>query len=230
MLVSSSPGVLDGDEYNLKIEIAENCSLTLQTQSYQRLYTMKKGASQHLEVCMQKNVSFCYLPHPTVPHEASDFVAKNKIFLSSGCTLFWSEILTCGRKLSGEVFKFSRYHNLTEIFLNNRLVIKENLLLKPSSTDITAIGQLEGYTHQASFIYINEIAPVNNLITALHELLKTVADICFGISALPVNGLIVRLLAYKGEQLYNLQKQIAEFITNFNTDKPATIKPVAHAS
>lgn len=213
MLMSSSPGILDEDEYNIEIEVAENCSLALQTQSYQRLFSMKKSASQNMQIRLEKGSSFSYLPHPAVPHKASNFVADNKIYLSSGCTLMWAEILTCGRKLRDETFAFTKYHNITQIFLNNRLVVKENLLLRPCLVDVSAIGQLEKYTHQASFIYINETAPVNAFVAGLHQLLSTEKEICFGVSSLAVNGIIVRILGYKAEQLYNLHKTIADFIS-----------------
>src|SRR4051812_49392668 len=116
MLMSSSPGILDGDEYYLKVELPDGCSLKLHTQSYQRIFNMKKGASQNMQVYVGKNSSFYYLPHPSVPHKMSDFVATNKIYLSARCTLTWGEVLTCGRKLSGEEFKFNRYQSITEIF------------------------------------------------------------------------------------------------------------------
>jgi urease accessory protein len=50
MLMSSSPGILDGDEYHLKIDVDEHCHLQLHTQSYQRLFHMKKGAQQQMQV------------------------------------------------------------------------------------------------------------------------------------------------------------------------------------
>ena len=104
---------------------------------------------------MQNNYFICYLPHLSVPHEGSDFTARNKIYLVDNCSLVWGEVLTCGRKLNGEVFLFSKYHNVTEIFLNNKLIIKENLLIQPGQINVNAIGQLEGYTHQASLIYLD---------------------------------------------------------------------------
>ena len=114
-------------------------------------------ASQTLEVHLQASgSSFCFLPHPVVPHETSDFSANNKIFLTDNCSLIWGEVLTCGRKLSGEIFKFSKYHSVTEIFINDKLVIKENLLIKPSVIDVNAIGQMEGYTHQATLICLDD--------------------------------------------------------------------------
>ena len=97
MLMSSSPGILDGDEYDMKIDLDRNCSLHLSTQSFQRLFTMKQGASQRLEVNMTEDSSFCFLPHPSVPHNQSIFTATNNIYLSDRCSLIWGEVLTCGR-------------------------------------------------------------------------------------------------------------------------------------
>ena len=225
MLMTSSPGILDGDEYEIKIEIAEEASLQLKTQSYQRLFSMKKGASQRMAVFMNPFSSFCFLPHPTVPHKSSDFIALNRIYLSQGCKLIWGEVLTCGRKLSGEEFEFFRYQNLTEIFLNETLVVKENLLIKPSIINVKAIGQFENYSHQASLIYLTEKADIHKLISEINKMLAAQKSICFGVSALLVNGLIVRILGYKGEQLYNCLQMIAglfsdkepENILSYNT-------------
>ena len=203
MLMSSSPGILDGDEYKIKIDIAQNCSLHLQTQSYQRLFNMKVGATQNIEVHLQQGASFCFIPHPSVPHENSIFTTRNKIYLNNNCDLIWGEVLTCGRKLSGEVFLFSKYHSITEIFRNNELIIKENLLMQPSLVDVNAIGQLEGYTHQATLIYLNEKAQIKTLIKEITEFLTTKNEIEFGITAAPKNGIIIRLLGYKAEQLFD---------------------------
>jgi urease accessory protein len=213
MLMSSSPGVLDEDEYELKIDIEENCSLQLHTQSYQRLFTMTKGARQLMEVNLQKGASFIYLPHPAVPHENSIFTATNKIYLSSHCNLVLGEILTCGRKLTGEVFQFSKYHNCTEVFINNKLVIKENLLVQPSLIHPDLTGQMEGFTHQASLIFLNEALPVNEVSNIVYDFLSLQDEIAFGVSAAPVNGLLVRILGYKAEQLYDCIKAIAALIS-----------------
>jgi urease accessory protein len=45
MLMNASPGVLDGDLYNLQLHLAAGSSVRLHTQSYQRLFPMKKGAA-----------------------------------------------------------------------------------------------------------------------------------------------------------------------------------------
>ncbi|MES2776366.1 MAG: urease accessory protein UreD [Bacteroidota bacterium] len=209
MLTSSSPGILDGDEYKIKIELEPGSSLQLQTQSYQRLYHMKQGASQQMEVHMAEGSHFCFLPHPSVPHEASSFVTRNKFYLSDHSRLIFGEVLTCGRKLNGEVFLFSKYHSITEVFVKEKLVIKENLLMKPSAIDVNAIGQLEGYTHQASLLYLDEKVKIKLLAPLISELLAQQNDIDFGITAAPKNGLIIRILGQKAGQLHDCLKEIA---------------------
>ncbi|WP_448697401.1 urease accessory protein UreD [Mucilaginibacter sp. AW1-3] len=217
MLMSSSPGILDGDEYRIKIDLDEDCALDLQTQSYQRIFNMQGSALQQVEVQMSKGSSFQYLSHPSVPHENSDFTAKNKIYVSDNCRLIWGEVLTCGRKLNGEVFLFTRYHNLTEIFLNGKLIIKENLLMIPKQIDVNAMGQLEGYTHQASLIYLDGKADVKQLKESIHVFLIEQTHITYGITEAPKNGLIIRILGQKAEQLHSCLKTIAVIINTQNT-------------
>lgn len=227
MLMSSSPGILDGDAYQLQVDVAEGCSLDLQTQSYQRLFTMKQGASQHMRVVMESGASFCFLPHPTVPHEQSIFSARNQIYLSDGCSLIWGEVLTCGRKLTGEVFQFSTYHAVTEIFINQKLVVKENLFIKPSTMNMQSIGQMEGFTHQASLIYLHDQARIHDLSETIQTYLAQQPDLLFGITAAPVNGLIVRLLGQRGEQLHTCLKSIAQLLLQTAEHQP---KSVANAA
>lgn len=215
MIRSSSPGILDGDDYDIRIDMAEGCSLEIETQSYQRLFQMKHGAVQSMAVVMRKNSFFTYLPHPSVPHRGSVFRTKNDVHLSEGCSLIWGEIISGGRKLNGELFAFSLYHTLTKIFKDKKLVVKENLLMKPAETNISGIGFLEGFSHQSTLIYLNEMADSSELTTVLVNELKQHTGISFGVSALPVTGILVRMLGNKGEQLFSLQNKLAACIQDF---------------
>jgi urease accessory protein len=212
MLMSASPGVLDGDGYHFKIRVAAECSLQLHTQSYQRLFQMQNGALQQMEVVLEEGASFHFLPHPTVPHRRASFTAINTVQLCRQCRLVWGEVLTCGRKGSGEAFTFSKYHSRTTIYMQGRLVVKENLLLQPSVTDVAGIGQWEGYTHQASLLYLQEEISVPEVIASLHEWLQQQEGICFGITALPVSGVVVRILGNKGETLHCCLQQLAALL------------------
>lgn len=212
MLMCSSPGVLDGDNYQFRLVVGRNAALRLETQSYQRIFEMKQGASQHFSVTLKAGASFTYLPHPVVPHKASAFTAKNKIYLDEDCSLVWGEVVSCGRKLNDEIFQFNSYHSLTEIFLKGKLVVKENLYLNPLEMKLANLGHMEGYTHQATLLCIHpdlDVAVLSEVL--LHESTRY-QSVSFGVSALPVNGVVVRMLGYKAEVLFAAVKQLAETV------------------
>ena len=204
MLMCSSPGVLDGDRQTIRVEVGENGRLELYTQSYQRLFQMKAGASQTMEVRLGVGASFCWLPHPCVPHTESVFSGRNKVYLSEGCELIWGEVVTCGRKLRGEVFALSSYHVRTEVFVCERLALVENVVLRPSVLPVGAMGQMAGFTHQASLLYMGERG------ARVEEWLAGIEGIVYGVSEGPMNSLVVRMLGNKAEQLYDCLKAIAE--------------------
>ena len=82
---------------------------------------MKNDAVQKLTISMEDNTSFAYVPHPVVPHENSDFKSKAEIRIGTNSQVIISEIITCGRKHYGELFKLRRFQNLTEIYHKNKL-------------------------------------------------------------------------------------------------------------
>lgn len=218
MVMCSSPGVLDGDEYHLSVLLAPNSHMQLHTQSYQRLFQMRHGARQHMEVRLQHGASLVYLPHPSVPHEQSVFTAVNRIFVQEGCRLIWGEVLTCGRKLNGEEFLFSKYHNITELYIRNKLAIKENLLVQPGILPVHGMGQWEGYTHQASFIYMDEAVHVKGLEEMLHAFLSQQQQMIHGISEAPSGALVVRLMGHGAEKLHHCLQGMAHLIQNGTHD------------
>jgi urease accessory protein len=209
MLMSSSPGVLDNDSYEIKIDVEGDAKLQLTTQGYQRIFTMQNEARQTMHVNIDSNASFCYLPHPTVPHKNSSYRSTNNIHLKDNHDIIWSEIITCGRKLCNEAFAFTRYHNTTNFYLNGKLVVKEHLLIEPHTTSVAAIGQLEGYTHQSTLIFLNDTVECELIMQECLQLLNTIEGIEFGISSLPVSGFTIRILGFKGEQLFEVQKHLA---------------------
>jgi urease accessory protein len=105
------------------------------------------------------------------------------------------------------------------VFLNKKLVLKENLLIKPASHTINAMGYMEGYTHQASFIYLDESASVNELNELVTRYLAEEDTIAFGITAAPINGLLVRILGQRAEQLHECHKKIAKILLQHTSQK-----------
>lgn len=216
MTMSSSPGILDHDVHDIRILAEPHIRTVLQNQSYHRIFQMNHGARLNMEMRLEENSTFSYIQHPIVPHQNSIFKAANKIFLSKGSELLFGEIITCGRKLSGEVFKFNHFQSLTEIFIEGKLALKDNILIKPSAIDLSGIGQLEGFTHQATLYHVNlRSRDCNHSVELVNEILKEETDIEYGVSR-PLNHvMVVRVLANGGEQILNAFRRMEyEIIVN----------------
>ena len=103
--------------------------------------------------------------------------------------------------------------------------MKENVLIEPSKKNVHAIGQLEGYTHQSTLLFINDYVNLKKILKVCEEFLSGMEGITFGISTLPVNGMIIRVLGQKGEELFNCNNKLASLIqqllqynVNINTE------------
>lgn len=212
MLMSASPGLLNRDVFHTNIQLAAATQLQLHTQSYQRLFTMQESARIQLDVSLETGSAFCYLPHPTVPHKRSNVKTENHIYLKEDCSLIFGEILSCGRKLNGEVFELSSFHSTTHIYQNNKLVLKENVLLNPAMVPVTTMGQLGDFTHQATLIYLHPDADIAGLINLIREKLASHTSLKVGVSATPINGLLLRILAQQSEILFDTLKEVAGWL------------------
>ncbi|MBU3713734.1 MAG: urease accessory protein UreD [Ferruginibacter sp.] len=213
MMMSSSPGTLDKDNLNIDILIDENCSVILSTQSYQRIFNMKDSATQHTNIKMRQNGFLSHIPHPTVPHKNANYTTINNIYLENSSTLIWGELLTCGRKLNNEIFLFNKMHSITNVYCENNLIIRENLLMEPSTMNLSAIGQLEGYTHQASLICFNNKMDNEETKNSVYELLNAHTEIKFGISNATAHSIKVRILGRHAEELFDILNKINKLLT-----------------
>ncbi|PXV66314.1 urease accessory protein [Dysgonomonas alginatilytica] len=225
MIMSSSPGILDNDNYDIEITTEKNARLQLQTQSYQRLFKMKDGASQKMIIKLHEKSEISYIQHPIVPHEQSIFKAHNSVYMDSETIFTYGEIVTCGRKLSGEVFLFKQFQNLTEIYYNNKMIIKDNILIEPALMNIDSIGQLEGYTHQATLLHVNtRNGDINSQAEHIHDLLSLEEGIIYGVSQPAPNSIIVRILGSGGEQLFDSFREIEKYLWRLNTPDLQTVE------
>lgn len=211
MVMSSSPGILDGDVYDWQIRVAEGACLHLQTQSYQRIFQMDASATQRSKIYLANDAQLVYLPHPVVPHSNSNFSATTNIYLLDNSVLLWGEIITCGRMLHNEVFQLTKYHSRLNIFFHEQLQIQENVCIQPNWAMPMSLGLLEGFTHQASIIYWNPQCNRSSLTQVLHSFLSNQQH-CFGITQTNGFGLLIRLMGYKAEPLYALQQQLQNII------------------
>jgi len=212
MVMSSSPGLLDQDEYAIEVDVQSGAELVLQSQAYQRIFKMKGSASINQQVSLAENATLYYVPHPVVPHKGSTLISQTSIYLRENAALMFADILTCGRKLSGESFEYSSFRNRVELFYRSKLIYKDNIVIEPKQANISAIGQLEGFSHQAGFLIADTSERLHMILEPLYDLLKSESLVSFGITRAHNNLIAGRILGNGGERLYQLLKRMEALV------------------
>lgn len=148
MMMTASAGILDGDFYDIEIDVCENAALIFTGQSYTKLFkAIKNGASQKVKLTVNNGGKLLYLPMPIIPFGGSIFKNRTDVYLSSDCKFAMLDVISCGRKAMNEEFKFKLYRSRTAVYIDSRLKFLDNQYLAPSETQLFGLGFFEGYSH-----------------------------------------------------------------------------------
>ncbi len=207
-ILNVSAGILEGDQYEIEINVAKASNVYIYSQSYTKIFKMRGGnASQKLRVNMEEGSHFSYMPMPTIPFVDSNFIGTIDIKLKKHCSLILREIISCGRYKNDEIFEFLSFSSKTKVYLEDKLIFMDNTLLRPKEQQLRGIGFYEKYYHQANMIIFRDNLR-ENLKEDLIKLLNTYENIEFGISESFNSGMIIRILGRSSEQLRKITDKI----------------------
>ncbi|MDR3239162.1 MAG: urease accessory protein UreD [Clostridiales bacterium] len=149
MVMCASPGMLDGDCYDMRFEIGDNTALIISGQAYQKILNTGGGAAeQNVRIQVGENAALCYLPRPVIPFAGSKFHSRMYVALNRSSILFFGDILTCGRGGMGERFAFSEFTSRIAVSVEGRPAFLDNNRLFPDGAALDGIGFFEGYSCQ----------------------------------------------------------------------------------
>lgn len=207
-IINVSAGILEGDKYDIEINLAKASNIYIYSQSYTKIFKMRGGeATQDLRVNMEEGSFFSYMPMPTIPFADSNFIGTIDIRLKKHCTLVLREIISCGRYKNDEIFKFLSFSSKTKVYLEDKLIFMDNTILRPRKQKLMGLGFYEKYYHQANMILFDENLR-ENLKEDLLKLLSSYDNIEFGISESFVSGMIIRILGRSSEELRKITDHI----------------------
>lgn len=222
MQMSSSPGLLSGDRLDIQISLRKSTALTLTTQAFTRVQAMNDGefAEQITQIQLAEDSRLFYLPHPLVLHKDSALKQKTTIEMAENSELIYGEIVAIGRVLNDERFAFRCFSSHLKIYAlqkngEKRPLVSDCIQWLPSKMTLTALSQMEDYSHQGSFLYLSlekDALALKEMLKQLQSEFSNNGNLLIGFSLLNEGGIIVRALGYKAEQLQMLFEQIGHFI------------------
>lgn len=201
MLMTASAGIMEGDFYNINMEIGTGTAAALQGQSYTKIHDMNLGcAGQQNFFHVGENAFFDYDPKPAIPFSGSHFTSNTVCRMEKNSQYIFSEILSCGREKSGEQFGFRYYKACSRVYYCNKLIFNDNQVLIPNIQKLMGIGFFEKYTHQATLAYFSENMN-SSLEDRLYSILEQFSGIEAGISSAYKYGIVIRILGLGSDYL-----------------------------
>ncbi|MEN9598442.1 MAG: hypothetical protein RL596_753 [Bacteroidota bacterium] len=229
MMMCYSPGVMDGDDLSVEVSCKAGAEMKLFTQSFNKLHPMKSGAKQTFIAHIEKGALFQFLPCPTIPFKDSIFKAENTIHVAESGHLIWGDIISGGRIHSGESFLFTKFHNITKVFLAEKILLVDNQLLVPKNQPLDNIVFFEKFTHQATLIIVSSYAVA--LKAELDEILVAkVTDMQYGFTQCNKNTIMLRALGFSGDALHQWLEKIGDLcfsFIQFKIQEEATVSETA---
>lgn len=194
-LIHVGGGFVDGDCYRMKLVLDEQSHLALTTQSSTKVYrTPMKPVRQYTEITLKKGSVLEYFPDPLIAYKDSRFVQETTIHKEEGAVLLFSDIITPGWAEDGSLFQYDWIRSRLKIYKGNNLVAHDHLFLE-QDLDPQGLLRMDGYTHVGSFFIVAE-SVCKEFVTRLQDLLDEYVDEArFGISLLPLEGCLLRILA-----------------------------------
>lgn len=217
LMMTSAPGMLDGDEYDIKIKTEENAHLWLTAQSYEKIFpSLEEGSKRYTEIEVANNSYLRYVPLPTIPYKDSIFEANTQIHLENKNSRFTMlEVLTAGRvlKKEAEIFEYRKYKSLVDVYTDGEIIYRDNSNFQPQKSDMTGFGMYEGYTHLANLLIINFDIDDNG-VDALREIIDSKDEMIGGVTRLASGDLLVRLFGYSGQKISDLGEDLIDTVEN----------------
>lgn len=215
-MMSSSGGVLDGDELDIDIIAGPRASAKITTQSATKIYKMENGyASQYVNIHCKNGSYLEYVPHQIIPFRSSRFYQQVDLHVEDNSTLIYSEIISSGRIAYGEKFDFDLYFLRTSAYKNGQILFSDVMNMNNSNKSIME-SIFDGKNHLSTIYVINSELEQEKTDEKIFSLIHD-SSMLAGCSTLPnESGLIVRILSDSVDEIVALTENITKILRQAN--------------
>lgn len=156
MMMSASAGMLEGDDYDIRIHVCEGAALKFTGQSFDKIFKCSEGGRiiRKVKINVESGGKLIYLQQPAIPFAGSRFFGETDVRLRSGSVFVIQDVLSCGRAAMNEKFGFREYRSRLSVKKEGKLVFLDNIRLSPEEINLSGTGFYEGYTH-SGIMYIH---------------------------------------------------------------------------
>ncbi|OBZ12844.1 urease accessory protein UreD [Bacillus sp. FJAT-26390] len=175
IVMDVSPGLLDGDRYELEWTAAVAAHAMITNQSYTKVHpsTSSRGSAMQQTFILEENAVIEHMPEPVMLYKDAAFRNETAVRLKEGSAWLQAEVLCPGRTLRGERFDYRAYSNALTVHYGEELIFSQRQRIEPAKQTISAPGCWDEMTHWATFYMFSD------LVRSVHlEQLQETLDSC----------------------------------------------------
>ena len=139
-LVNPTAGLFDGDEVEIIARVQPGAQLVLTTPSASRIYHSRTGRPAIVtQQILADSGSFVeFYPEPIIPQAGAIYDQRTLINAAHGAEVMFFEWLAPGRVASGEAFQYRQLRWRTELFADEKLIVRERYSISPGHPESLA--------------------------------------------------------------------------------------------
>jgi urease accessory protein len=205
--MDASPGLFNGDVQEIDCTLEEGAHLFLTNQSSCKLHPSTRDDPSHQiqRFAVKEGALLEYFPEPIVPYAGSSHYGETIIFMETGAEAIIGEIITPGRIGREERFHYTKLSSQFSVYWNGKWTVWDSLCLQPEKW-VSMKGIFDQYTHLATLWVLSERVTKDH-VDSFRGLLKQESTAYHGVSLLPANGMVIRLL---GNSVWHLQQLLTK--------------------
>ena len=195
-LMQLGGGIVEGERYNINVELKENVRAIVTTQAASKVYKCENSyeSFQETTLKLEENSILEYITDPVILYKDAVYRQENNIYMTKSSTLIYTDGITSGWSPDKKRFQYEKAKLKTNIYMDGVPVLLDNMLINPRADDIDGLGFMEGYKNFATLIILDDRIDKNIIEHLREEILKLNLDINFGITGLEVNGFVLRVI------------------------------------
>ena len=195
-LMQLGGGIVEGEKYNINVELKENVRAIVTTQAASKVYKCENSyeSFQETTLKLEENSILEYITDPVILYKDAVYRQENNIYMTKSSTLIYTDGITSGWSPDKKRFQYEKAKLKTNIYMDGVPVLLDNMLINPREDDIDGLGFMEGYKNFATLIILDDRIDKNIIEHLREEILKLNLDINFGITGLEVNDFVLRVI------------------------------------
>ncbi|MBB3108208.1 urease accessory protein [Paenibacillus phyllosphaerae] len=155
IVMDVSPGLLEGDCYDMAWNVQEGAHVYVTNQSYTKVHPSSLntplGSRLNQRFVLGEQAVVESMPEPVMLYKDALFAADTRVELAPGAVWMQAEVLCPGRTLRGELFHYQQYRSKLQVLLDGELIFAQNQRIVPADQMLSAPGCLAEMTHTGVF-------------------------------------------------------------------------------